>query len=397
MNIEIFARANLRKSKMEDFTHSLSHICEHENIWMEANEQFLRLQIGAEGIMLIELKKDELTLYARTQQAGPGFHAYVCTFIDKIHEELDLEWIVDDQSMYYENRQFETLKYQYFYRWLLELQLYVKKHEEPIVLSWDVSKYIPKEIRGQVVCPLGYIERLKFIESDIETLALDFFVWNNLEQDEYYFRNNALYYIWQEGYFEYSGMNDESIKYANMIIDYLEIAYEHNPDITIPYKTYDVICDALKRVKLLKHDDNLAAQAIGYRAYTIAYPFNDWLVYTSGFCELSFDESTQSKFIMAPYLNSDEPWTWFIEIRVSDQKKAYIKAENKIKLDEDRDYYASELKIDQYCIFEATMVEKDKAIDFVCHMNNGKDFEMINEYCQMAHIDHRQKGKIFQA
>ncbi len=61
---------------------------------------------------------------------------------------------------------------------------------------------------------MGYMTKDKFLHSEVEDLAKEFFIWNEEKRTAQYYRNCAISLLWKECYFEYSAMNEETDKIA---------------------------------------------------------------------------------------------------------------------------------------------------------------------------------------
>ena len=267
-----------------------------------------------------------VSLASESDVAGPGFHAYVCSFIDEvIADNNSMKWEVSDPAKYYEERNFENLKYKYFYQWLKDIAGYVKdNHQElnNLMISWPMDYYQPIGKDGYVVTPMGYISVEDFTNLDIEELAQRFFIWNDLDFHAGYYRNCALSLLWKECFFEYSSMNEYSDKMANMIIDYIEAAYEKDDTLPLPMKEYHELCEAIHREDIIRHGIDMHLEDVGYRRYMVSYPFGNWRIPVPGCSENGYDEKSQTLHFMAPYKQSEDGWKWLIKAN------AYIFEEN---------------------------------------------------------------------
>lgn len=317
MSIEVVLEGTLEKEKdHEVFSEYLKSVCEQSKVHIEDYDMTLMMDICPEGYIECSYEGCFVSIVAQTNVAGPGFHAFVCTFFDEIIKNSPISFEVGDPTRYYEERDFENLKYRYFYQWLKDIAGYVGEHHgdmKNLCISWPMDYYQPIGKEGYVVTPMGYISIEDFTNLDIESLAERFFIWNDLDFKATYYRSCALSLLWKECYFTYSSMNEYSDSIANKIIDYIEAAYEKDHTLPLPMKAYHELCEAIDREVLIQHgiemEDHLD---IGYRRQMVHYPFGNWRILVDGCSEQGYDEKTQTLHFMAPYQKNDEAWKWMI-------------------------------------------------------------------------------------
>lgn len=285
---------------------------------MEIYEDCAVIDVCPEGYIEISCENLYVSISAQTNVAGAGFHAFVCDFFAQIQKRSPIVLNANDPTGYYDQRNFNHLKYGIFHRWLADIVKYVKEEEDTVselCISWPLDYYQPKHKQGYIVTPLGYINKQDFCHTDINELAERFFIWNQLGRTADYYRNAALNLLWKECYFEFSNMNEETKKQADTILDLLEIAYEKNPELPLPLMEYHLLCEIRKREKKL-----IDAQAmtnpikIGYRYDNVEYHYGNWCITLEGFCEKNFDHINQLCYLMSPYRSEEEPWKWMIRM-----------------------------------------------------------------------------------
>lgn len=318
MSIEVILEGALEQEKdREAFGEYLKSVCEAQKVHIEDYDTTLMMDICPEGYIECSYEGLFVSIAAQTNVAGPGFHAFVCSFFDEIVRNSPIKFEVSDPTNYVVDRDFEHLKYQYFYQWLKDIAGYVKDHHQDmknLCISWPVDYYLPIGKEGYIVTPMGYISVDDFANLDVEELAQRFFIWNELEFNATYYRNCALSLLWKECYFEYSSMNDYSDKMGNMIIDYIEAAYEKDDQLPLPMQIYHSLCEVLQRDDLIHHGIEMEGiEDIGYRKYMVQYPFGNWRISVPGSSENGYDDKTQTLHFMAPYKVNEENWKWLIK------------------------------------------------------------------------------------
>lgn len=391
MAMELILEGTLEKeAEREGFTQVVKDICLEQTLKIEDYEHSFIIDVCPQGYIECSFEGVLIRIVAQTNVAGPGFHAFVAQLYDEIILQSGIAFVVFDQTQYYENRDFEALKYKYFYPWLTQICDYVKEHgesEKNICICWPMDQYRPQSREGYVVTPLGYQAISTFLLEDIEDLAETFFIWNHITRDAMYYRNCALALLWKESFFEYSTMNEYTYKIANMIIDYMEAAVDEDSTIELPYDEYTCLCDSVYREKIIHKEQSIQTKhAFGYRRGLVYYPFNNWLIAVNGIQEKTFDAVTQTMNIMAPYKVDDEPWKWFIKVNIY-QEEANIGAwmknyEGVCSLDHD-DIKGSGvvLKEDGYSRFVALFHHAGEVLQMDCLIVDVQMVEMLKDWC----------------
>lgn len=397
MSIEIVLEGQLEKeADREQFSAFLKQVCDDKKLKMEDYDTSIMIDICPEGYIECGYEDRFVSIAAQTNVAGPGFHAYVCTVFDAIISGSQIPLEVSDPTGYYTDRNFETLRYQYFYRWLKDIQGYVLEHmeeEKELCISWPQEYYHPVWRDGFVVTPMGYIHKEDFRTRDVEDLADDFFVWNDFERTARYYRNCAMVLLWKECYFTYSSMNEYTDKVANSIIDYLEAAYEKDDLLPLPMDAYRSICTAIKREILIHHANELKVANLGYRNGIVSYHFGSWSIPAHGCCEKSFDETTQTMHFMAPYKEQDEPWKWMMKANAYSFEKEIPTFLEKLENPQDvMDSFSFEKETvsckgivenmdEYYMVVVQANCERD-TLFLECIVRDEQDVAMIKEWCQ---------------
>lgn len=317
MSMEVALTGTLEKeSDRAAFAQIIKDICNMMKVKMEDYDTTIIIDICPQGQIECSFEGRFISVVTQTNNAGPGFHAFVCTMYDEIVKMGRIAFEVHDSTGYFYERNFENLKYLHFYPWLKTLADYVEEKsvmDESICIAWSQQVYTPQSKAGCVVTPMGYIPVKDFKELDIDDLAFAFFIWNEKTRDANYYRNCALTLLWKDCFFEYSGMNAYTDHIAGMILDYLEAAYEFDHMIPLPMQDYRMLCTSIQRDANICHAQEMEIKTIGYRRNCIHYHFGNWLIPAHGYCEISYDKVTQTMHFMAPYMQDDDPWQWMIK------------------------------------------------------------------------------------
>lgn len=216
-----------------------------------------------------------------TSQVGAGFHKAAIEFT----EELGIQNIMlGDETGYYVHRDFDRMNREHFYPWLQNLLEFCRNQAKEngtgqILLCWDLDSYHPEEVDKTVVAPLGrytwkYLTNI-LEHQEIETLADRFFLWGNEEKDALFYRNKALYALWVQCYFRPSSRSKQDKGINGSILADLEMAYQLNSKLPLPYEAYRDVCKLHHRKPAIPKTVSLLSFEfpIGYRRQLVTEAF----------------------------------------------------------------------------------------------------------------------------
>ena len=261
-----------------------------------------------------EWKDGKLCVSARTNSAGPGYHAYLIDLLDGIGI-APLK--VEDETGYYQDRNF-TLLQEEMTNWLKVLGGNILEMSEDgenknLAVSLSTDWYPVTE--GFTNCPLGHFEKDFFKRMmNGEDTGSEFFIWWNRPQDAAFFKNCAMNLIWCEN----NWLPPETDPEANIIaatLGCLEKAYALDPGLGYPLaewselaqlwktKGYEPMSDALERLRSSSGD--IGEPRCGYKRGQIIQNIRGWHLTRSGMMHYEQDE------------NSDIWWDDDLTIRTS--------------------------------------------------------------------------------
>jgi hypothetical protein len=190
-----------RKVKAKKLLKILNRLAERFDFRIYPDNSIFALQFFPSAYMYIELINGEIIGSAPIIYHGPGFHNFLCLFIDLLSKRLKLKFTVDDETGYYLNRDYSKLEEIY----LLALERLLKSgidNRGGCILAWPYPNWHPEPVSGFVIAPLGrwHQEELKVIleEGLLREFSRDFFLWPHLRKDEYFYRNLGTYLLWTE-------------------------------------------------------------------------------------------------------------------------------------------------------------------------------------------------------
>ncbi len=320
MSIEVVLEGKLEDAAdYEGYTRLIKELAEKWKLKMEEYEDCSIIEVCPEGYIEVTYEESYLSISAQTNVAGPGYHAFVCDFFAAIVEVSPVALNVNDPTQYYTKRDFTHLKEDVFYRWLDDLADYIEKNADQyqsLCISWPMNYYKPKELAGYVVTPLGYIANEDFLHMDIHALAHRFFIWNEKDRGALYYRNAALNLLWKECYYEYSNMNETTQRYADIILEMLEIAYHLEPKLPLPMEDYQHLCKVRGRAPKLEQGVSMSLdKRIGYRRDKVEMVLGNWGISVDGCAECDFNQDINVMYMMSPYHDAQEPWVWMYKLK----------------------------------------------------------------------------------
>ena len=254
-----------------------------------AEDGFLIVDFGGEAKIFFAVRdRDLYAEYVTTTLFGPGFHVLALRFCERLAETAGLKLQIDDETDYYRNRDFASLK-QSFVRWfgmLLQTVEPQSGQDKPgeHYLCWALDSYRLNEPLPGVVTPAGFFryEQLREMESRLEQAAADFFLFLPNEcRDALHYRNFAMSRLWCDFRFT---TDEADRKLGTEIAEGLETAAKLNPALPFPRKAYQEVCALLGRseidVTALPEDERFPT--IGFRKFPIRFNFANWLVVVHG-------------------------------------------------------------------------------------------------------------------
>ncbi len=324
MEIELLMEGALGKLEPESFTKQQRELGEKEQIKVEDYGDLVQLHLCPNGIISCVYEKGFVSLTAITSYAGAGFHHAALRLMQKIQEESEIDFSLQDSSNYLTHQDFELLE-AHFYEWLEEMreQIIGAAFDAQFMIAWDHQSYEPQPKEAHVITPLGYLSYDEIAMNEAPELAQRVFVWNQIEKDASFYRNTALALLWKEGYFTYANMNETTKQIAHEIVDRFEIAYEKDAQIAIPMHAYSELCQVLGRTPQIRLAHKLdETTAFGYRRHHVYYPFHNWRIAAIGTCEKQEDAFSDALILIGPYESENAPWSWMMKATPVPLRKA---------------------------------------------------------------------------
>lgn len=217
--------------------------------------------------------------------AGAGFHKAAIELVDQLAQACLKKLTVEDETGYYNHRQFERMRQEHFLPWLSSLVELCRDELGPdkmdnICLCWDLAQYRPENVPGSVVTPMGRFSVKQLAElterRGIQAVAERFFLWDRAEQGALYHRNCALKKLWEDCYYAPSQRSEEDAQINRDIIRHLERAAQLDPELPLPLAAYREICILDDRDFAIDEDAPELEEEypIGYRRGEVYQPFD---------------------------------------------------------------------------------------------------------------------------
>lgn len=287
MSIGFTFKAKTRK--IDALKESVKEIAEESGYGLALNENWLTVSFCTMGDLSMEWERESglrgqwlINGNCCSTPAGAGFHAAAVRFLDELGQKRLSELLVDDETEYYNHRDFERMKREHFYPWLNALKRHCAERGSGysnFCLCWDMEQYQPEEVPGTVITPMGRFNIENMIKqtekNGISWLAERFFIWDNEEKDALYYRNMALNFLWEQCCFVPSRRSSEDSVCNQMIIDSLEQAAVLNPGLPLPVDAYREICSLADRAPSIKEDAPKMESdyPVGFRKREVTHSF----------------------------------------------------------------------------------------------------------------------------
>ena len=339
-------------NQIEKMIQTARDIEEKQGCRIGVGEEGMRIVFCPMGCLDVTWSRDEerpgkwlVESDCQTSQVGAGFHKAALEMIEAFGIE---DMSVDDETDYYNHRDFQRMKREHFYPWMTQLlriceKLFSEDGSDQVCLCWDLDLYKPETVERTVVTPLGRytLEYLKGIleQQGEEALAERWFLWKNEERDALFYRNRALYELWVECYFAPSSRSDRDREINGNILDDLERAYKIDAQLPIPYETYKEVCRLHGRIPVIdgKVEELSYEFPAGYRKSLVAEAIGSLRLMLPGSYMYEWEEDGEGGGTNLWCDDSADSPVW----RVSSYQRSYGEAEftNGLKGVRDLDEY----------------------------------------------------------
>lgn len=338
-------RLTTKCKNVSSFQKLLDVVAARHEVSVSHTEDYSELSVCRLGNIFFnyESAEDEMVIIGdcQTNLLGAGFHKAAIDIVDELMELRDFPFELEDDTEYYEHRDFERMRSEHFYHWLnaiVELcQERMSKDGDMQAICWDCNKYMPQEVAGTVVSPFGRVRPENLVEriknKGIEALANEFLMWNNKERDALFYRNTALSALWEDCYFMPSARSDEDEEINSFIIKNLETAAGMDASLPFPKEDYLLLCRLAEKepIDVSALPDYVCEFPIGYR--------KGWVTYTLGNLKFSlpgkylyFEEDDSRGY----YDGEDENWhiVRLMAYSMPDEEADYLEDDAPVLLEE---------------------------------------------------------------
>ncbi|MBQ0064837.1 MAG: hypothetical protein KBT48_03675 [Firmicutes bacterium] len=310
-----FTCKECNEKKKNEIYEVLGALCQREQIQIEDTGDMVKISACPQGIIKVVEEDDNIVLSANTRYAGAGFHAFVVDFCQDIAEEFANEtgkFDLYDDLKYDEDGDFDRLQQlyedeaEYLRSVLLENPRFRKQN-----YLYEETFFLPLEKDNHIHTILGSVKEEAFQNKDIQELMDYFYVWNEWDKDARFYRNCALYLLAKEGVGQYTMMNEHTEKQARLICDYIELAYEKDPNIALPIDEYDELIHELERDNKLSNPKLMNQTIDQYKKKDVYHLYKDLKIVADGACERNVDFVSDSLCLMSPFI--DENWDYLLQ------------------------------------------------------------------------------------
>lgn len=317
MYVQLICKDRTNKEK-DELYEVLGALALREQVQIEERGDMVEIDACPQGKIQVYEDGRDVILTSNTRHAGPGFHAFVVDFFQDIQQELPGDYEMMDELEFDKDGDFHRI----VHRYQDEIE-YLRGRllkREPIIHKnyiYDETYYLPLEKEGFIATPIGYLDEKEFRKMDAMDLMDVFYVWNAWDHDALYFKNAALTLLAKEGYDDFILMNEHTEKVASTICDYIELAYEKDPTLPLPMKTYRRYCEMLGRQNRIEKGNPMREEEHQYRSKEVYHLFRDAKIVAPGTAERSYDPSMSALCLMSPFTDEAD-WSWLMRISFHD-------------------------------------------------------------------------------
>lgn len=241
-------------NKIKNYFNSLSSPVPHRQVSVyDQGEQMQVSLFPFEENVYVTFDKNTVTISAKTNSAGPGYHAHVVALIDDLAAKTGLKVTassVEDETGYYADRDFGALQDSMF-DWLEALSYNVMEQCGNSNYT-GLSICMPLEITPAAEdyfasYPLGYLDE-GYLERVInakksgdchekEAVCSQFFIWWSPSMDAEFYKKCALATMWADIQWIPPHGDAETALYDSALTC-LEKAYERDPHLAYPVQEW---------------------------------------------------------------------------------------------------------------------------------------------------------------
>lgn len=274
----------------------ISNVCQKNQLLFEMNGQTGTIYVCPCGVIDVQIDNYYAILKTNTALVGPGYHVAVCKLFEEIVEEGPIYLSIDDECEYLEDHDFDRIKENYFYSYMDRLMdsFSAMSDSDEATYAWDNKSFLPLAKEKSVITPLGYIYAYDCVNKRVEEACKQYFIWNEIEKDPYFYRNSALVSLWCDCLFEKSIFDEKALSIAKSICNALEKAHELDKELALPVDEYQLLCKVLNRPIQIFDVDQYPSGDIGYRKNHVFYVYGNWFIYFHGNAIQSYDGHTMT-------------------------------------------------------------------------------------------------------
>lgn len=425
--MSIGIKLTTQSSSVASFQKLLDVVAKRHQASVNHSEETSEFVICRLGVIFFGYEKTEQEITVsgdcQTNLLGAGFHKTVVELIDEIVDLNGFPFEIEDDTEYYERRDFEEMRSEHFYKWLSKVMAQCRERMgdeyKMLAVCWDSDKYMPEEVDGTVISPFGRINLQRFLEREqregIGAVASEFFVWNNEGRDALFYRNMALNVLWEDCYFMPSFRFDEDKQINTFIIENLEKAAAMDASLPFPKEDYLLVCrlDEREPMDISALPAYECEYPIGYRKGKVTYRLGNLSFQLPG--HFFYFEQEKS----SGYFDNDEKDWHIVRVAaysITEDEIKYMEDEESVRVEEHafengmcRLYYLGEGESDehvyqcqaitegQFSLFTISCEGKEEArrfsTDFIRHLTASKteyNLEVYDEEemdAMEAHID----------
>jgi hypothetical protein len=257
------------------------------------NDNELTIQVyPSEEPVYFEIENEEIICSAKTNSAGPGYHAFLVESVLNVANDVKLDWKWTDENEdccdetgYYDNRDFGFLQ-QEMLKWLRSLCRHLSESNstENTMISMPIGYSVSDEY--DVMSPMGFWKK-EWVEGvanaelpELLSVGDQFFPWWDKGFTSEFWYKCGMTNLWVD-FAWHTAINEEERKKIEFVLECFAMAKKSNNNIAVPEKEIEFLKDCLNEELTITPPK---PEGIGYKKRNMEKPLTGkWKITIPGY------------------------------------------------------------------------------------------------------------------
>ncbi|MEJ1242286.1 hypothetical protein WBG78_29325 [Chryseolinea sp. T2] len=267
----------------------------------DENSLYVRLH-PCEETVHFEYIGNHLICSAKTNSVGPGYHAYLVEFIEKLGTDLGVQWhwnleegddYYSDETDYYNHRDFKQLQIEML-EWLRQLAKSVMENGNKNFMLSVPGGYPRPSFDYFAISQLRILHREWFEQianleiHELKWAGQEFFIWWNKQDDQHFYKATGTALLNVECPWHYPA-DDSERKVLNNIDRCFQQAEQLSPKIDLPREDWYTVKNYLNG-----NDTHIPETEFGYRKHIMTFDLaGNWMIDLPGNLYRSIEDDSE--------------------------------------------------------------------------------------------------------